>query len=163
MQTNFVIFVSFLINIDMKNIMTDPDNQLGYLLMQVSFLKQRIVNAALKELDITYIQFVILAGTYELGGENGVVTQQDIADKRRLDKAMVSNVVKALIGKGLMNRYMHPVDGRAYALSLTSEGEKMAVEGKKIALKVDQTFFAGIDQEALFNTLSFLIENGELS
>lgn len=147
----------------MKKVKKSPDDQLGYLLTQVSFLKQRIVNAALKELDITYMQFVILAGTYELGGENEVVTQQDIADKRRLDKAMVSNVVKVLIGKGLMNRYAHPADGRAYALSLTSEGERMAVEGKKIALNVDQTFFADIDREALFNTLTFLIENGEAS
>ena len=38
----------------------NPNDQLGFLLTQVTFLKQRITNAALRELDITYIQFVIL-------------------------------------------------------------------------------------------------------
>lgn len=137
----------------------NPENQLGYLLTQVSFLKQRIINSALKELDITYIQFIILAGTLELGDRNGIVTQQDISTKRRLDKAMVSNVVKTLIEKGFMTRQTHPVDKRAYTLSLTSGGKKIAVKGKEIALRVDETFFAKIDKKAFSMALITLLEN----
>lgn len=138
-----------------------PDSQLGYLLTQVSFLKQRIINAALKELDITYIQFIILAGTFELGEDGEVVTQQDISSKRRLDKAMVSNVVKTLIEKGLMSRHTHPVDKRAYTLLLTSEGKEVAIRGKEIAFKIDEGFFSKIDKDALLKTLAILLENEE--
>lgn len=143
----------------MKNSIEKPNEQLGYLLTQVTFLKQRIVNAALKELDITYIQFIILAGTLELGSENGIVTQQVISDERRLDKAMVSNVVKTLVEKDLMTRSIHPVDKRSYTLSLTDIGIKKAIEGKKIALNIDDTFFSEIDKERLYISLKTLLKN----
>jgi len=142
----------------MKKKIDKPDEQLGYLLTQVSFLKQRIINAALKELDITYIQFIILAGTLELSVD-GIVTQQIISDKRRLDKAMVSNVVKTLIEKGLMTRHVHPVDKRAYTLSLTDAGTEKAIQGKDIALKIDYEFFAAIDKEKFLKSLMILIKN----
>jgi len=140
-----------------KNI-NKPYGQLGYLLTQVSFLKQRIVNAALKELDITYIQFIILAGTLELGDNGWIVTQQTISTERRLDKAMVSNVVKALIEKGMMTRHIHPVDKRAYMLSLTDVGKEKALRGKEIAFRIDQSFFAGIDQKKFLESLMILIK-----
>ncbi|SHF44945.1 MarR family winged helix-turn-helix transcriptional regulator [Dysgonomonas macrotermitis] len=136
-----------------------PDEQLGYLLTQVTFLKQRIVNAALRELDITYIQFIILAGTMELGSEDTMVTQQMISDERRLDKAMVSNVVKSLVEKGLMVRDIHPTDKRAYILSLTEKGIEKALKGKEKALMVDETFFSAIDKEKLQEALVILLKN----
>ncbi len=134
-----------------------PDEQLGYLLTQVSFLKQRLVNAALKEIDITYIQFIILAGTLELGASGRMVTQQDISTERQLDKAMVSNVVKVLVDKKLMKREKHPMDKRAFVLELTREGEKKAVRGKEIAMSIDSGFFAGIDQDIFRVSLEKLL------
>lgn len=136
-----------------------PDKQLGYLLTQVAFLKQRIINAALKELDITYIQFIILAGTQELGNSDGIVTQQYISRERRLDKAMVSNVVKTLIEKGLMIRHIHPDDKRAYTLSLTDIGVEKVLRGKEIALEVDKGFFAKINRPAFSQALTTLLKN----
>lgn len=143
----------------MEGKIAKPDEQLGYLLTQVSFLKQRIINASLKDLDITYIQFIILAGTLELGVNDAIVTQQDISDKRRLDKAMVSNVVKTLIEKGFMTRHTHPVDKRAYTLSLTHTGKEAAIRGKEIALNVDKSFFSGINKSAFLRALVTLLRN----
>lgn len=143
-----------------KDKVNPPDRQLGYLLTQVSFLKQRIINAELRELDITYMQFIILAGTLELSEENKIVTQQTIASERRLDKAMVSNVVKTLIEKNLILRETHPGDKRAYTLRATAEGIEKALKGKQIALKVDTGFFAGIDQENFREALEILLEKG---
>jgi len=136
-----------------------PNEQLGYLLTQVSFLKQRIINAALKEINITYVQFIILAGTMELGTDGNLVTQQSIASERRLDKAMVSNVVKTMIEKGFLTREEHPDDKRAFILRLTSEGEKKAIQGKEIARKINDTFFAEIDCESLRKSLKLLLKN----
>ena len=134
---------------------------LGYLLTQVSFLKQRMVNAALRELEVTYMQFVILAGTYELGTDGSVVTQQTISDERRLDKAMVSNVVKTLIDKGLLLRTGHPTDGRAFTLELTPSGEEIARKGKEIAGRIDAGFFECVDRNVLYESLKKLLKNND--
>lgn len=145
----------------MKTKIEKPDEQLGYLLTQVSFLKQRIINAALKELDITYIQFIILAGTFELSEGGDLVTQQTISTERRLDKAMVSNVVKTLIEKGLMIRQVHPVDKRAYTLILTDVGIEKAIKGKQTALKTDETFFDEIDKKKLKQAFVTLLKKNK--
>lgn len=137
-----------------------PDQQLGYLLTQVSFLKQRIINAGLKELDITYMQFIILAGILELADE-GIVSQQTIVDKRRLDKAMVSVVLKALISRGLVIRQPHPIDKRAYTLTLSDEGRQKALQGKEITVEIDRRFFAKVNKKNLINILTKLLENKE--
>lgn len=136
----------------------EPEEHLGYLLTQVSFLKQRIINAELDALGITYIQFVILAGTLELAAEHSEITQQTIATERRLDKAMVSNVVKTLIGKKLMIRKVHPSDNRAYTLSLTKTGAKIARKGREVARAADVTFFAGINGKKFGEMLVSLLE-----
>lgn len=137
-----------------------PDQQLGYLLTQVSFLKQRIINAGLKELDITYMQFIILAGILELADE-GIVSQQTIVDKRRLDKAMVSVVLKVLISRGLVTRQPHPTDKRAYTLTLSDEGRQKALQGKEITVEIDRRFFAKVNKKNLINILTKLLENKE--
>lgn len=137
-----------------------PDQQLGYLLTHVSFLKQRIINAGLKELDITYMQFIILAGILELADE-GIVSQQTIVDKRRLDKAMVSVVLKALISRGLVIRQPHPTDKRAYTLTLSDEGRQKALQGKEITVEIDRRFFAKVNKKNLINILTKLLENKE--
>lgn len=139
--------------------MKNPDEQAGYLLTQAAFLRQRVVNAALKELDVTYIQFVILAGTYELTAEGKVVTQQTISTERRLDKAMVSNVIKTLISKRLLIRKVHPEDKRAYTLSLTKAGTEKAIKGRMIASETDESFFRGIDKKTLSESLSRILKN----
>lgn len=143
--------------LERMGIVQQPDEQLGFLLTQVSFLKQRIINVELKELDLTYIQFIILAGILELSEEGMVVSQQTIVVKRRLDKAMVSVVIKALITRGLVLRHPHPTDKRAYKLILTKEGEKKVLLGKEITLKIDQHFFAEIDKERLFEIFNKLL------
>jgi len=143
-----------------SNNTVQPYDQLGYLLMQVSFLKQRLVNSALRPLDITYVQFVILAGVMELSENGSMVTQQSIASERCLDKAMVSNVVKTLIDKHLLAREVHPSDKRAYTLRLTEEGRTKAVKGKQTALDVDSVFFRDINKGEFQESLEkLLIQN----
>ena len=139
---------------------TFPKKQesLGYLLAQTAFLKQRITNMALVDLDITYMQFVILAATKELAKTHSIVNQQLISKERRIDKVMVSNVVKTLIAKKLIIREKHPVDKRAYSLRLSPEGEKKGEKGKEIAYKVDTVFFSCIDAHQLESTLKCLLQ-----
>jgi len=141
------------------SIIEKPDDQLGFLLMQVLLLKQRFTNSVLRIYDITYIQFVILAGILELGESGKLVTQQTISLERLLDKAMVSNVVKTLIAKNLITRDTHPSDNRAYTLGLTAEGQKLVVKCKTEAKKIDKMFFSSIDEDHFRETLKTLQTN----
>lgn len=141
-----------------SEIFPKKQESLGYLLAQTAFLKQRITNAALIDLDITYMQFVILAATRELAKTHSIVNQQLISKERRIDKVMVSNVVKTLIAKKLIVRDQHPVDKRAYALRLSAEGEQKAIKGKEIAKKVDAVFFSCVDTQLLRSTLKCLLQ-----
>lgn len=141
----------------MDHIIEQPDQQLGYLLVQTSWLKQRINSNAFNELGVTYVQFVILAGILELGVTRPIITQQTIVVERRLDKTMVSSVVKTLIKKQLVSKSEHPTDSRAMVLKLTSKGEEIACKGKAKAKEIDTLFFDGIDKQALSNTLTFLL------
>lgn len=143
----------------MNNDIGQPEQQLGYLLTQASFLRQRLTNAALRELDITYIQFIVLAAVMNFGGDGSVVTQQDISARRRLDKAMVSNVVKTLTSKGLLLRERHPDDKRAFALALTDAGAEKTLRGRQIVRRVDEDFFAGTDQKEVFELFTKLLGN----
>jgi len=136
-----------------------PDEHVGYLLTQTYLLKQRHLNTALKQIGITYTQFVILATTLELADEKGTITQQTIASERQLDKVMVSNVVKTLVEKRLIKRFRHPTDHRALAIKLTSKGVEIAIQAKGIVKQSDLVFFSCIESEELYRVLKKLMAN----
>lgn len=140
-----------------KNPILYPDDQVGFLLSQTYLLKQRVLGSALKVLDITYMQFVVLATILVLHDSKGWITQQDIADKRRLDKVTVSNVVKTLVQKGLIKRNHHPEDHRALIIRLTQRGVEIATKAKEIVRNTDREFFSTVDSEALCKVLKRLL------
>ncbi|MCD8173064.1 MAG: MarR family winged helix-turn-helix transcriptional regulator [Alistipes sp.] len=135
-----------------------PDEELGYLLVQTSLYKQRINNAMLKPLGLTYMQFVVLAGIYELGTQLEKVSQQMLVSQRRLDKAMVSSILKKLIGKGLVYREPNPGDSRSWILKLTGRGEQLAIQARNNAHRLNEEFFGDIDQSALREILKKLLK-----
>lgn len=134
-----------------------PDDQLGFLLFQTTLLKLRITNTMLKTLGLTYMQFVILAGIYELKDLYDGVSQQLLVSERRLDKAMVSCVLKKLIGKGLVVRESNPSDSRSWLLKLSGPGEQLAVRARNQVHKLNDEFFCGIEQVKLKEILKCLL------
>ncbi len=54
---------------------------------------------------------------------------------------MTSQVLRALEAKGLIRRAHHPADGRARALTVTSEGAALATAANTAAESVDRNFF----------------------
>ncbi|MCC8019201.1 MAG: MarR family winged helix-turn-helix transcriptional regulator [Rikenellaceae bacterium] len=134
-----------------------PDDQLGYLLVQTSLLKQRINNAMLRSMGLTYMQFVILAGIYELGTQYSTVTQQMLVAKRRLDKAMVSSILGKLTERGLVHREPNPADNRSWLLNLTPNGEELAVKAREKAHALNDKFFEPVNQSTLREMLKRLL------
>jgi DNA-binding MarR family transcriptional regulator len=117
-----------------KNIFSfqNPDESPGYLLWQVSNLWQRKMNQALDTLDLTHVQFVLLAALYWLSMSNKSVTQIDIADHAKVDKMVTSNVLRTLQKKGLLTRAEHETDTRAKSVVMTAAGKKLLTEAIKL-------------------------------
>jgi len=129
------------------------ETEIGFLLTQVSLLKQRINNHALKSLNLTYMQFVVMAAIYEFSEQYDEPIQQLLISKRQLDKSMVSGILKTLIERKLVERYENPNDTRSKIVKLTSSGQNLVVDAKELIKAIDEKFFNEVDHEFLKSTL----------
>ena len=134
----------------------------GLLLWQVTNLWQRRQRATLKEVDLTHVQFVLLASLAWLSRNGEPVTQARVAEHAKTDAVMTSEVLRTLQRKGLVERRPHPVDTRAKSLKLTPEGTKVVRRGVKLVERTDQEFFAPLndDTEGLARLLGKLTGAG---
>ena len=127
---------------------TQPEENNGYLLWQVSMRWQLLMNQRLRGVGITLTQFSLLAGLYWLDQQGEVVTQQRLADYANTDTMMTSKVLQTLAGKGLLQRLDNPQDGRARQLRLTPAGETLLGQANTLVEQVDAIFFNSIQPEA---------------
>jgi len=118
-----------------------PGESPGFLLWQVANLWQREQRAALKPLDLTHVQFVLLAVLSWLGPDEPALTQIDLANRAKTDPMMTSQVVRALAARRLLERTQHPGDSRAYLVSATSAGRELANRALPFVEYVDRRFF----------------------
>jgi len=119
----------------------------GYLLWQVSNVWQRHIRAALKPFDLTHVQFVVLAVTTKLGEDHDAVNQADVARAAAIDKMMTSQVVRALVEKGLLERSPFPNDSRSFRLETTDRGLTLISKAIEAVEHADDLFFARLGEE----------------
>ncbi len=139
-----------------------PDESPGFLLWQVANLWQRRMNQALQELDLTHVQFVLLAGIYWLSQEQETITQVQLASHAKTDIMMTSKVLRTLEGKELVERRSHPTDTRAKALALTQTGVELLAQAIKVVDDTDNTFFGPVSRVGKLNqAFRMLVEENE--
>jgi DNA-binding MarR family transcriptional regulator len=126
-----------------------PGESPGFLLWQATRRWQRELTAALKPLELTHVQFVLLASVWWLGEP----TQRELADQAATDPMMTSQVVRALEKRGLVGRRPDPNDGRAWRLVATSSGAELAQRAIRVVEDADAAFFEPVDAAALMATL----------
>ncbi len=119
-----------------------PWSSPGFLLWHATLRWQREVQGALRPLDLTHVQFVLLAATWWLGSQGERPSQRQLAGHAGTDVMMTSQVVRALESKGLLLRDADPDDARAYLLSVTSKGRNLAERAVSTVEGVDRAFFA---------------------
>jgi DNA-binding MarR family transcriptional regulator len=102
---------------------TRPEDSTGYLLWQVTHAWQRQLEQTLAALDLTHLQFVLLAGIGWLTRNGDLLTQVELAAFCQIDVMQISQVVRKLEAKKLIRRTTHPTDTRAKVLALTPIGE----------------------------------------
>ncbi len=113
----------------------------GFLLWHLTLAWQRAVAAALEPLDLTHVQFVLLASAWWLGTQGQVPNQLQLARQAGTDVKMTSEVVRRLEAKGLLQRQVDPGDSRARRLRLTAEGERLARRAIAAVEEADARFF----------------------
>ncbi|TSD97288.1 MarR family transcriptional regulator [Skermania sp. ID1734] len=118
-----------------------PDESPGLLLWQVTNRWQAAQRAALAPLDLTHVQFVLLASLTWLVGAGGTISQRELADHAATDPMMTSQVLRTLEHKGLLQRREHPTDRRAKALVPTDEGVAVANRAIAVVEACDREFF----------------------
>lgn len=133
-----------------------PEDSAGYLLWQVTHLWQRQMEATLAELDITHLQFVLLAGIGWLTRQEELLTQVQLASFCKIDVMQVSQVVRKLEVKQLVNRSAHPMDTRAKILTLTAIGIKTLNAALPLVEQLDAEFFSSCNHAVLLTELQQL-------
>lgn len=122
--------------------MTSP----GLLLWRVTNAWQARQRLALRPFDLTHVQYVLLASlTWMPAGEP--VTQRRLAEHARTDAMMTSQVLRALEGKGLVERRPHPDDARARSLHATEEGVALANRATVAVEATDRACFGVLGED----------------
>lgn len=136
-----------------------PQDTIGFRLWHVHHQWLRFLDGRLASLNLTHLQFVLLAVSHYLASRGEVPSQVRLASATAFDKMMVSNALRLLEGKGYLKRRRHPDDPRAKRIDLTDEGRRVMLRGKTIASKALADFFGvlGAEERTLARLLQVLM------
>jgi len=141
---------------------SNPEQSPGFLLWHVTLRWQRDVVAALAPLDLTHVQFVLLASAWWLNSHGEDPNQLTLARHAGTDVKMTSQVLRKLETKGLIERQVDPADTRAKRLRVTERGAGLAQQAVAVVEAVDAKFFEAVPERAgLLSTLRLLAEGGD--
>ncbi|WP_327004278.1 MarR family transcriptional regulator [Dactylosporangium sp. NBC_01737] len=130
-----------------------PEESPGFLLWHVTLRWQRDIAAALGPLDLTHVQFVLLASAWWLNQAGEAPNQLTLARHAGTDVKMTSQVLRKLEDKGLIERTVDPADTRARRLKVTERGAALAQQAVQVVEAADAAFFRGTDAAAVVRTL----------
>jgi DNA-binding MarR family transcriptional regulator len=113
----------------------------GYRLKLALHAWTRQLDAALRPLGVTHVQFIALAAI-EIFRERGETPSQvRIAAAIQFDVMMISKILRRLESRGYIERCPHPDDPRANALHLTPAGRELVVAGSSVVRTAHASFF----------------------
>jgi DNA-binding MarR family transcriptional regulator len=121
-----------------------PNDSPGYLLWHATLRWQRGIAHALAPLDLTHVQFVLLACTWWLNEQGARPSQIAVAAQAGIDIKMTSQVLRSLERKGLITREIDSADTRARRVLVTRKGARLAPRAIAVVEQVDANFFADV-------------------
>jgi DNA-binding MarR family transcriptional regulator len=85
----------------------------------------------------------------------GAISQVELGQHMRIDRAPMVQHIDFLEGLGLVERTNNPRDRRAHAILLTEKGRKVLADATEIARQIETEFFAplSIEQRQQLNSL----------
>jgi DNA-binding MarR family transcriptional regulator len=133
-----------------------PNDSPGFLLWRTTLRWQREITAALRPLDLTHVQFVLLASAWWLNSQGRRPSQVELAAFAETDIKMTSTVIRGLERTGLLQRDVDPKDARAFRLRVTRAGARLAPRAIDVVEAADRRFFAGVPQRDVLRLLNRL-------
>ena len=97
------------------------ETQLCFGLYAASHLMTKAYRPYLKELGLTYPQYLVLLALFE----NNCQTVSALGDALMLDSGTLSPLLKRLEAAGLVDKARHPGDERLVEVSLTAKGQNL--------------------------------------
>ena len=131
----------------------DPGESPGFLLWHVTLRWQREIAAALAPLDLTHVQFVLLATTWCLNSRGEEPNQLSLAREAGTDVKMTSEVVRKLEAKCLLVRTVDAGDSRARRLRVTGHGAELAGRAVATVEAADAAYFRATPASAALTAL----------
>jgi len=135
-----------------------PGDSPGFLLWRATLRWQRMVAAALSTMDLTHVQFVLLACAWWLNQQGEEPNQLAVARQAGTDVKMTSQVLRTLEDKGLIERYTDAGDTRAKRVRVTARGKALAPKAIAAVERADAEFFAPVPAEDALAMLARLAE-----
>jgi DNA-binding MarR family transcriptional regulator len=136
----------------------DADASTGLLFIRTYNKWHTIIKNALRNLDITHPQFVLLTTLNYLSQSDANVTQASISKMADMDAMSVSQIIRGLEGKGYLTRTENPNDTRANAVQLLPKGIETVRAALPVIEKIDEDFFGILaDEEEKLRGLLFKI------
>jgi DNA-binding MarR family transcriptional regulator len=135
-----------------------PNDSPGFLLWHATLRWQRGVARALEPLDLTHVQFVLLACTWWLNEQGERPSQIALAVQAGTDIKMTSQVLRSLERKGLIERRVDTADTRARRLRVTTRGARLAPRAIAVVEQVDAQFFADVPEREALRFLRRLVQ-----
>jgi DNA-binding MarR family transcriptional regulator len=135
----------------------NPGDSPGFLLWHATLRRQRDIATALAPLDLTHVQFVLLACTWWFNTQGEHPNQLTLARQAGTDVKMTSQVLRALETKGFIAREVDPADTRAKRLRVTDAGADLAPRAIAAVERADARFFQPVpldDAVALLGRLA---------
>lgn len=144
----------------------EPEEMTGILFWKITYLWQRKINKALKNVDLTHSHFALLSGVAWLEKQGEPITQTKLANFTQTNVMVTSKIIRILENKGLMGRINEGKDPRAKYVYLTDKGLKTLEKAIKISENVNNDFFEVLGKEKeefnenLLHILSSNSDNG---
>jgi DNA-binding MarR family transcriptional regulator len=136
-----------------------PNDSPGFLLWHATLRWQRGIARALAPLDLTHVQFVLLACTWWLNEQGEHPSQIALAAQAGTDIKMTSQVLRSLERKGLVEREVDASDTRARRLHVTRNGARLAPRAIAVVEQVDADFFADVPAPDALRVLRRLVQS----
>jgi len=133
-----------------------PNDSPGFLLWRATLRWQRGITKALEPLDLTHVQFVLLACTWWLNAQDRRPSQVELAGFAGTDVKMTSTVIRGLEVKGFVRRELDPDDARTFRLRVTRAGGRLAPKAIDVVEEVDRRFFVAVPHRDVIRVLGGL-------
>lgn len=125
------------------------DKQICFSLYSASNAMVRAYRPLLKELDLTYLQYIVMMVLWENDG----IGVTELGGRVNLDSGTLTPLLKRLEAKGLLDRKISTKDERAKCLFLSSEGKQLKQQAEAVPEKILCKASVPLDQLVALKTL----------